>query len=254
MIDSTTPASAPAIAAKGAAAASAADDVSFGRSGERLTRDEAFGLVRRAVETLGDGVASRASAVRQKMFDLLGRDSESLERRMFDRILRDAHDSNVVDLRRRGDDFEVSLVAAGEQTMADQLTKAAAVNAPPPPASAGQPQPRGMGPRSAPGRGGRPGRPAPGELPPELLSLGVFNVPSPATAAPTVEAAPVADASTKEKPKKRGRGKAETPAPDSVATEKKPARARAAKPVAEGDDGAPVKARRTRAKRVTADA
>ena len=81
----------------------------IGVGGERLTRDEAFDLVRRAVESLVTGdEAVRASAVRAKARDLLGRDSESLSDRNFPRILKDAHDTDVIDLRRRGDDFEVA--------------------------------------------------------------------------------------------------------------------------------------------------
>ena len=80
----------------------------IGVSGDRLTRDEAFDLVRRAVAALARGEETiRASDLRRKAFEMLGRDSESLSERNFARILRDAHDSDVIDLRRRGDDFEV---------------------------------------------------------------------------------------------------------------------------------------------------
>src|SRR4029078_5426460 len=85
----------------------------IGVGGERLTRNEAFDLVRRAVETLttDDDDATRASEVRRRAWELLGRDSESLSDRMFIRILKDAHDGGVIDLRRRGDDFEVARAA-----------------------------------------------------------------------------------------------------------------------------------------------
>src|SRR5690606_31588551 len=66
----------------------------IGRSGERLTREEAFDLVRRATAQLVSGDAAvSARAVRQRAFELLGRDSESLAERHFTRVLRDAHDA-----------------------------------------------------------------------------------------------------------------------------------------------------------------
>ena len=154
-------------------------DDGIGISGERLTRQEAFDLVRRTVsEMASDDTAVRASSVRAKARELLGRDSESLSDRMFVRVLKDAHDNGIVDLRRRGDDFEVARAAEAE-SVADQLAKAAAAHAPAP-ASPAAPAPRvGMGPRGAGGRGrGRLGTP-----PADLLSIGVVSTP----------AAPVAD-------------------------------------------------------------
>ncbi|HKH91467.1 MAG TPA: NYN domain-containing protein [Gemmatimonadaceae bacterium] len=152
----------------------------IGLSGERLTRDEAFDLVRRSVESLVSGDdAVRASAVRSKARELLGRDSESLSDRNFPRILKDAHDSDVIDLRRRGDDFEIAR-AADAESVSDQLAKTAIANAPAQPAAAVAP--RGMGPRgvSGPrGRGGRPGAP-----PADLLSIGVVRPASSAAPAP----------------------------------------------------------------------
>ena len=57
--------------------------------GERLTRQEAFGLVGRAVAALTSGDRGvPASRVRERAFELLGRDSESLSERNFVRILR----------------------------------------------------------------------------------------------------------------------------------------------------------------------
>jgi uncharacterized LabA/DUF88 family protein len=154
----------------------------IGVSGERLTRDEAFDLVRRSVEALVTGdEAVRAGVVRAKARELLGRDSESLSDRNFPRILKDAHDSDVIDLRRRGDDFEIAR-AIDAESVSDQLAKTAIANAPAAPAT--PVAPRGMGPRgvSQPrGRGGRPGAP-----PADLLSIGVVRAatavaPPPAT-------------------------------------------------------------------------
>ena len=156
----------------------------IGAAGERLTRNEAFDLVRRAVETLttDDNDTTRASAIRQRAREILGRDSESLNERMFIRILKDAHDSGVIDLRRRGDDFEVAR-AAEALPVADQVARADAATAPTRPSLGIQAPRLGMGPRGA-GRGrGRPEGP-----PPELLSVGVVDEP----AAPTESAAAAA--------------------------------------------------------------
>ena len=153
----------------------------IGASGERLTRDEAFDLVRRSVAALTTGdEAVRAGEVRAKARELLGRDSESLSDRNFPRILKDAHDGDVIDLRRRGDDFEIARAAAAESVSA-QLAKSAVSNAPPP--SATPAVPRGMGPRgvaSTRGRGGRVSAP-PADLMSNLLSVGVVGPSSSAT-------------------------------------------------------------------------
>ena len=169
----------------------------IGTSGERLTRQEAFDLVRRTVNAMAtDDTAVRASAVRARARELLGRDSESLSDRMFVRVLKDAHDNGIVDLRRRGDDFEVARAAEAE-SVADQLAKAAAAHAPAPSAPAA-PAPRvGMGPRGA-GRGrGRPGAP-----PAELLSIGVVGHPEIAPAADEAAAEVHVPAATTKKPRK----------------------------------------------------
>jgi hypothetical protein len=134
--------------------------------------------------------AVRAGVVRSKARELLGRDSESLSDRNFPRILKDAHDNDIIDLRRRGDDFEVARAAEAEPVAA-QLAKTAVANAPAVPSAPAAP--RGMGPRgvSGPrGRGGRPGAP-----PPDLLSIGVVG---PATSA--AKSTPPAAASTPSAP------------------------------------------------------
>ena len=142
----------------------------IGHTGERLTKAEAFDLVRRAVESLTTSDEPvRATQVRARARQLLGRDSESLNERLFTRILMDAHDAGSIDLRRRGDDFEVSR-AAEAAPVAEQLAQAAAAHAPPP--SAPAPSARlGMGPRGVTGRGrGRAVAP-----PPDLLTVGVIE-------------------------------------------------------------------------------
>lgn len=185
-------------------------------SGDLLRREEAFDLVKRSASALvkGDG-AVPASALRRKAFELLGRDSETLSERFFNRVLRDAHDADVIDLRRRGDDFEVAL-AVQVAPVAEQLNRAAAAHAAPTTAPSAAPTPRGMGPRGIPakGRGGR------GGPPPELLMVGVVE----AAAAP----APTPSAAEAEAPAKgRGRGKAKAKSTDAKAAPKKKAAGRA---------------------------
>jgi hypothetical protein len=157
----------------------------IGASGERLTRNEAFDVVRRAVETLttDDEDATRASAVRQRAREILGRDSESLNERMFIRILKDAHDAGVVDLRRRGDDFEVAR-AAEAVPVSEQVARADAASAPSRPVASPVAPRLGMGPRGAGGGRGRTRLEGP---PPELLTLGIVEEP----AAPAVSSAAV---------------------------------------------------------------
>ncbi|MDA1082658.1 MAG: NYN domain-containing protein, partial [Gemmatimonadetes bacterium] len=136
----------------------ATTDESIGATGQRLTRDEAMSLVAKAVAelTTEDETVSDED-VRRKAFELLGRDSESLSVSFFGRILCDAHDRDIVDLRRRGDGFELARAAAAP-SVADQLAdREKEAKAAEPVAPAAAPAPRGMGPRGAPPRGGRSG-------------------------------------------------------------------------------------------------
>ncbi|MEP6765107.1 MAG: NYN domain-containing protein, partial [Gemmatimonadaceae bacterium] len=204
----------------------------IGRGGERLTRVEAFDLVRRAVEALVKGEeTTTASAVRQRAYELLGRDSESLSGRNFERILRDSHDADMIDLRRRGNDFEVARAADAAPIVeqlknAEQVHKAqAAANAPPP-------APRGMAHRGVGGRA-KGGRGGPAAMSADMLLVGVVGAPRvvapavPPVAAPaaTVAApAAVADASAG-KGAKRG-----APAAKSAPVDRAKAPTKVAKP------------------------
>ncbi|HEX3158832.1 MAG TPA: NYN domain-containing protein [Gemmatimonadaceae bacterium] len=230
----------------------------IGRAGERLTRSEAFDLVKRAVESLvsGDEVV-RAGAVRVKAYELLGRDSESLSERNFPRILRDAHDGDVIDLRRRGDDYEVAL-AVSAAPIADQLNVAAAAIAAARTEDTTPAAPRGMGARGGRpgGRGGRGLRAGPAGRgatpPPDLFSVGVVEDVGTPTAAPVappaivtpppaapaaVPAAPAAPAPSAQQaapaapPRKQGRAPAKGGARKAVA--KTPAKSPAKSPAKE---------------------
>ena len=194
------------------AATPAAEQDGIGRGGERLTREEAFDLVRRAATSMVKGdSAVPASALRRRAFELLGRDSESLSDRFFNRVLRDAHDADLIDLRRRGDDFEVAL-PAHVAPVAEQLNRAAAAHASQVAAAApATPLVRGMGPRGIPKGRGRGGAP-----PAELLMVGVVET---KRAAPAAPAAVVTEA-----PPAKGRTRAKAVAKTRTATaEAKPA-------------------------------
>ena len=138
----------------------------IGSSGMRLTREDAFNLVRRSVESLvTDGEKPRASAVRAIARQLLGRDSESLSEKNFIRILQDAHAGDIIDLRKRGNDYEVDLASSAAPVTEQLAASAPAVKTPGPtatPARAGA-VPRGRGPI-----GGKRG-----EIPADLFSVGV---------------------------------------------------------------------------------
>lgn len=209
-----------------AAPAPAKVDESIGASGIRLTRDEAFGLVRDAVNAVAAGDNPVPSeTVRAKAHALLGRDSESLSAKNFARILKDAHDAGLLDLRKRGEAFEVTAVADAP-TIADQLSAAEAAHTPAPKAAAVAP--RGMGVRGIPaGRGGRGARSVK-PVPPSLLLLGVVDDTPPA---PVEEAAPAAEAkpAKKKAAAKKKAVKAEKAETNGDAPKaKKPARKKAA--------------------------
>jgi uncharacterized protein (TIGR00288 family) len=206
------------------AAPLARGDSSIGVAGIRLTRDEAFSLVRDAVAALATGDdAVPSERVRQKAHALLGRDSESLSERNFARILRDAHDGDVIDLRKRGDAFEVAM-AASVPSVADQLeVKEAQLQAAAAKEKAANTVavPRGMGHRGAPARGGRGGfgGKAAGAMP-NLLLLGVVDD-TPAAAAD--------DSAGKPRRSGRVRAKKDDAAAETTADEK-PARTRVPRP------------------------
>jgi uncharacterized protein (TIGR00288 family) len=175
-------------------------DGAIGVDGEKLNRTEAFDLIRRAVEDLAPGdVSIRASEVRRRARQLLGHDSESLSDRRFVQILKDAHDADVIDLRRRGNDFEVAR-AVDATSVAQQVAQreqAAIAASTPAPAA---PTPRvGMGHRGA----GVPRGRVP--LPPELLSIGVVETAQPTPPAEPPAAVPAAVTENGAAPA-RGRG------------------------------------------------
>jgi uncharacterized protein (TIGR00288 family) len=176
----------------------------IGQTGLRLARDEAFALIKRAVSELTSGDTPVPSeAVRKRAFSILGRDSESLSERMFSRILRDAHDASVIDVRKRGDAFEVA-PAASAPPVAEQLSKSKAAQ--PGASETAAPAMRSITGRRSAGRGKG------SEIPPGLLSLGVVEL-DPVVEAPAPKAATAPKAaSAPEKPAAKKRAPAKRPA------------------------------------------
>jgi hypothetical protein len=102
-----------------------------------------------------------------------------LSERNFTRILQDAHDADIIDLRRRGSDYEVAPAAAAT-SVSDQLAAAEPAKAIALPAPTA---PTGMGARAggpARGRGRGPIGARVGIVPPDLLSVGVVETSRPA--------------------------------------------------------------------------
>jgi hypothetical protein len=212
------------------AAAPTADGI--GASGIRLTRDEAFQLVRRAVASLVSGNASvPAAKVRAAARDLLGRDSESLSERNFTRILQDAHDADVVDLRKRGNDYEV----AGSATAAPVAQQLAETTPPPAKSSTPPVHQKTMGNRVV--RGRNPFGAKTSGVPANLLSVGVVGAPKTAVAPSASELPNVSDNPVSQ----------DSPAAEPAA--KRPSRTRKPK-AAEGDTTKAPRARTKRAPRV----
>jgi uncharacterized protein (TIGR00288 family) len=237
---------APRETSRPAAAPRPAKADEIGSSGLRLTRDEAFNLVRRAV---GQNGSARASQVRSSARELLGRDSESLSERNFLRILQDAHDADIVDLRRRGEDYEVA-PAAPSTPVSQQLAAAE----PPKPAPSAPATPTGMGARSAPpgrGRGRGPIGARVGVMPPHLLSVGVVETSRPAPEPVFTESVADLPLTGEDALSTDGEAKPRTARKRASGEEAKPRRGRktAAASEGEGDKPAPRRsARKSRSK------
>ncbi len=219
-------------------------DPAIGVSGERLSRDEAFDLVRRAVaEVATVDAAAPAETVRQRAFSLLGRDSESLAERMFTRVLRDAHDASVIDLRKRGHSYEAS-PAASAPSVTEQLNIAAAAH------DAANPAPVAPVTRSIVGRraGGGRGK----EIPADLLSIGVVELDDAKPSAPAAVATKTPPPAEPGKPAADKAPSGKTPsksAPAKAAAHKPARKAAPAKPaVAKGPVAKPAAAKPALAK------
>ena len=206
------------------------ESTEIGSSGLRLTRDDAFNLVRRSVESLvKEGETPRASAVRAAARQLLGRDSESLSEKNFTRILQDAHSADIVDLRKRGNDYEVDLASSAAPVTEQLAASTPVVKTPGPTAT---PARAGAVPR---GRGSIGGKR--GEIPADLFSVGVVSNWGSSEPSVVDEPAPVEE----EEPV------AAEDSDESATAVKRPSRPRRPrKQAAEGDEGAAKRPRKPR--------
>jgi hypothetical protein len=155
----------------------------------------------------------------------------------------DAHDAGSIDLRRRGDDFEVSR-AAEAAPVTEQLAQAAAANAPAAAPTTGVRV--GMGPRGVTGRGrSRAAAPPAGLLTVGVIDLAPSSAAATASAAESTESAPVAEGTTPAAAKRgaRKRGGRKTAARAGAAAEQSTPAAGHETPAT----AAPAKARRSRA-------
>jgi hypothetical protein len=167
-----------------------------------------------------------------------------LSERNFTRILQDAHDADIIDLRRRGSDYEVAPAAAAT-SVSDQLAAAEPVKAIALPAPTA---PTGMGARAggpARGRGRGPIGARVGIVPPDLLSVGVVETSRPASEPVFVESVPdlplaegetISDSDLKPR---SGRKRA-------TASEKRPSRARKSASSSDEDTEKPAPRRAAR--------
>jgi uncharacterized protein (TIGR00288 family) len=240
---SAKPASEAAHAAPAPVVAAAPEEP--GTSGLRLTREDAFNLVRRAVEAVANrGSTPKATEVRTAARELLGRDSESLSERNFTRILQDAHAADLIDLRKRGNDYEVELASA-VAPVTEQLAAAS-----PPPAAQPPKQTAGRAGSVPRGRGTIGAKR--GEIPADLFSVGV--VPNwGETAAPSAAAEPAAEPVAEVELEAGVEAEAESGA-EAPAARKRPSRPRRPrKTAAAGEDGTPAPRRAARKTRTAAD-
>jgi uncharacterized protein (TIGR00288 family) len=175
------------------------------RSGFSLA--ETFGVLKEALRRLGGGESVKADELREAMVELQGAEAEPLDPGRFPKLLRQAHDAEIIDLSKEADgDYAVRLraeaaAAAASERPAARIDQAPSEeeldppmplsSAPPPPYShprtGGPGAPAGVPSRSARfRRGSRGGRP----VAPDVPKVGVVEVDP--NFRPRVERAPAA--------------------------------------------------------------
>jgi len=136
------------------------------RSGFRV--GEAFGLLKQALGRLGGDEPVTADAVREKMAEMTGPDAEALEPARFPKLLRQAHDAEIIDLSKQEDGgYAVKLRPGGD------------VAAPSPVAGTIAPAPTPAGPPAVPASRSarfRRGARGPQGPPPAIPKIGVVEV------------------------------------------------------------------------------
>ncbi|HYK82621.1 MAG TPA: NYN domain-containing protein, partial [Gemmatimonadales bacterium] len=156
-------------------------DDSRGRRGGGFALGDAFGLLRQALARLGGSdKAVRAETVRETMIELKGGDAEPLDAERFPKLLRQAHDAEIIDLskeadgayevRLRGDAAAAAAAPAEPEALPPTPSERESGEAPAAPAAAPL---AGIPSRSARFRRGSRG---PRVAPPEIPKIGVVEV------------------------------------------------------------------------------
>ncbi|MEO8140792.1 MAG: NYN domain-containing protein, partial [Gemmatimonadota bacterium] len=152
-----------------------------GRRSESLTLARAFELMRSALAELPSPAGHEA--LRNRMAALFGRQDPMLDAERFPRLLRQAHDAEIADVRKVGDE-EFEVVARGVEPAAPQLSLA--MPSAGEPGNGAGPLPPGASSDASAARGGirfrRGSRPA--AAPPAIAMVGVVSLDEPVTEAP----------------------------------------------------------------------
>ncbi|HEU5259822.1 MAG TPA: NYN domain-containing protein [Gemmatimonadales bacterium] len=163
-----------------------------GRARRGGSLGDAFGLLKQALSRLGGGDKPvSADALRDTMIELKGDAGEPLEPERFPKLLRQAHDAEIIDLSKE-EDGAYAVKLRDERSAAAALEPAEPVaagdfddaNDPPMPASSAPPSMRPEAPPTRGGVGGVPSRSArfrrgsrgPRVAPPEIPKIGVVEV------------------------------------------------------------------------------
>jgi uncharacterized protein (TIGR00288 family) len=145
---------------------------------------EAFGLLKQALGRVGTSEPVAAEDLREAMVELKGESGESLTPSKFPRLLRQAHDAEIIDLSKEEDGgYQVRLRAEGAEAPAGEVREPG--QGPGGPAAAEPAAGPARSPRFR--RGSRGPRQAP---PPEVKSIGVVEV-EPGFRPPAEPAAPL---------------------------------------------------------------
>ncbi|MFL5518014.1 MAG: hypothetical protein ACJ8DJ_17795, partial [Gemmatimonadales bacterium] len=208
-----------------------------------MTLAKAFQLMSQALTELRGPVTQ--DALRLRMAALHGRDDALLDSTRFPRLLRQANDAEIADVRKVGeDDYEISLHRSAALAAANAPPAPRAEAAPPPaePEAAAQPEPSGAAGGSGRDNGSRfgvrfrrgsRGSSRPGEIPLiGVVQMEVAPDEPPSAEAPSAEAAEETPAKkparTRRAPRKKAAAAAATtPAPEAAEDAAPPKRSRA---------------------------
>ncbi len=190
------------------------------RRSEGLTLARAFDLMRSALAELPSPAAHEA--LRNRMAALFGRQDAMLDGERFPRLLRQAHDAEIADVRKVGDD-EFEVVARGIEPAPPQLSLSMPVAGDRSPAADAPVSAAGAGSDAAAARGGirfrRGSRAA--AAPPAIAMVGVVSLDEPAAEPPPKGRAPRKKAvKPKPEPDVEAPAKKKSPAPRTRAKKK----------------------------------